>query len=67
MLISGHKTCSVFERYNIVDERDVIKATGKLNTYFQERQRAEKKAQRKDKTAAAGNWHTNRRHTKRPN
>ena len=44
MLISGHKTRSVFERYNIVDERDVIDAMGKLNTYSQERQRAEKSA-----------------------
>lgn len=68
MLISGHKTRSVFERYNIVDERDVIEAMGKLNAYSQDRQRAEKKAQRKAKTAAAGNWHTIGTQTsKRPN
>ena len=31
MKISGHKTRSVFERYNIVDRNDVLDATRKLN------------------------------------
>ena len=29
--ISGHKTASVFQRYNIVDERDIMDAGQKLN------------------------------------
>jgi integrase len=31
MTISGHKTAAVFQRYNIVDERDIIEAGRKLN------------------------------------
>jgi hypothetical protein len=31
MSISGHKTASVFQRYNIVDERDIMEAGRKLN------------------------------------
>jgi hypothetical protein len=31
MSISGHKTASVFQRYNIVDERDIMDAGRKLD------------------------------------
>jgi hypothetical protein len=40
MAISGHKTRSVFDRYNIVSERDLHDAARRLNNYVTE---AEKK------------------------
>jgi integrase len=34
MMISGHKTTSMFSRYNIVDERDLHDAADKLASYL---------------------------------
>jgi hypothetical protein len=34
MAISGHKTRSVFDRYNIVSDTDLIESAGKLGRSF---------------------------------
>lgn len=55
MAISGHKTPSIFERYNIIDERDVIDAMKRLDTYS--RDRASQEATADEKTLAHKSAH----------
>jgi hypothetical protein len=45
MLISGHKTRSIFDRYDIVDERDIQDAGKKLAVYHRGEQKRLRKAQ----------------------
>ena len=45
MRISGHRTLSVFQRYDITDERDLAEAARKQDVYFDE-QNAKIKSER---------------------
>ena len=56
MLISGHKTRAVFDRYHIVDERDTQDAMRKLDAYA--KARAEAECAKGAIGADSGNWHT---------
>jgi hypothetical protein len=47
MAISGHKTRAVFERYNIVSDRDLLDSARKLKGYLAAEQKANRKKLRR--------------------
>jgi integrase len=54
MQISGHKDARIFERYNIVDTRDVAEAMRKVSQYEQEKRLARARQVRDAETAPEG-------------
>jgi integrase len=54
MKISGHKTRCIFDRYNIVSERDVREAACKLDRYYTERPLSAHSVE--NRQAQARNW-----------